>query len=268
MACFVCQSTNNKIIKAKAATMLHCNNCSAEWQQSPEQFTYTEDYYKKIWGYSEETDAFVAKSKYVMSKKALAIIKQYNPQTILDVGCGLGYLLSFLKEYDAEGVEISDFAREIAEKRTGKKVYKTVKEIKKKYDLLMFYDSFEHIKDQDELFKDINQLLNKNGKVIVIMPASDSWITRIMGKHWIEYKKDHVLFYSRKAFKMQLEKYNLKTILIKSIWKTVTIYYLLSYLSFFHADFLKKIKKILPECILNIPISIPIGQMLVVFERE
>jgi SAM-dependent methyltransferase len=268
MKCFVCQSENQRIINAKAAVMLHCNTCGAEWQQQQKEYVYTEDYYKKIWGYSEETDACVAKSKYAMSKKALAIIKQYNPQTILDVGCGLGYLMSFLKNYDVEGVEISNFAREIAEKRTGKKVYQTFKEIKKKYDLLVFFDSFEHIKDQEELFNDIQRLLNKNGKVIVIMPASDSCTAKILGKYWIEYKQDHILFYSKKAFKIQLEKYQFKPILIKPIWKTVTIYYLLSYLSFFHAGFLKNVRTILPSFILNIPISIPIGQMLVVFERK
>lgn len=267
MTCFVCNSEDNKIINARATTMLHCNNCGAEWQQTPEQFTYTEDYYKKIWGYSEETDAFVAKSKYVMSKQIISIIKKYNPKTILDVGCGLGYLLSFLKEYDAEGVEISDFARTIAEKRTGKRVYKTLKEIKKKYDLLVFYDSFEHIVRQEQVFKDIKQVLNPNGKVIVIMPVSDSWTAKLMGKHWFEYKKDHVLFYSKKALKIQLEKHGFKALYVKSVWKTVTLYYLLSYLSFFHVGFLKKVRKILPDAILNIPISLPIGQMLIVFEK-
>lgn len=267
MNCFVCNSEDNKIINARAVTMLHCNTCSAEWQQNPEHFVYTEDYYKKIWGYSEETDAFVKKSKYMMSKKIISIIKQCNPKTILDVGCGLGYLLSFLKDYDAEGVEISAFAREIAEKRTGKKVYSSLKEIKKKYDIIIFYDSFEHIADHEQLFRNITQLLNEGGKGIVIMPASDSWIKKIMGRHWIEYKKDHVLFYSQKAFRLQLKNHGFKQLFMHSIWKTVTLYYLLSYLSFFHAGFLKNVRRILPKNVLNISISLPIGQMLAVFEK-
>ena len=266
MKCFVCQSEDNRPVHATAARMLHCKNCGAEWQERPEEFVYTEDYYKKIWGYSEETDAFVEQSKFVMSKRVLSIIKKYNPKTILDIGCGLGYLLSFLKEYDAEGVEISTFARAIAEKRTGKKVYTSLKEIKKKYDALIFYDSFEHIADQEQLYKDIKRLLNPDGKVIVIMPDASSVTAKLMGKYWIEYKKDHVLFYSKKAFKMQLEKHDFKPVYMKSVWKTVTLYYLLSYMSFFHVGFLKKVRKILPHFILNISLSLPIGQMLVVFE--
>ncbi len=268
MKCFVCQSEDNRLVHAQAAAMLHCRNCGAEWQERPEQFTYTEEYYTKIWGYSEEADAFVAKSKFVMSKQIISIIKKYNPKTILDVGCGLGYLLSFLKDYDAEGVEISTFAQAIAEKRTGKKIYASLKETKKKYDALIFYDSFEHIGDQEQLMKDIHQLLSSEGKVIVIMPDASSITAKLMGIYWIEYKKDHILFYSKKAIKMQLQNHGFKHLLIQSVWKTVTLYYLLSYISFFHAGFLKKVRALLPSPILNIPISLPIGQMLVVFEKS
>jgi len=281
MTCFVCNSKEYTVITTAHVTMHKCNNCNAMWQhplQNMEAYKdiYSEAYYRDIWGYSEETDNMVARSKKVMSKKFIRLLKKYKKKgKVLDVGCGLGYLLSFLqKDYDIYGVEISPFARKVALKRIGNgRIFSSLNEVAgKKFDAILFYDSFEHIPDQDKLFKDIDRLLVDNGKLFVVMPDSSSLTSKLMGKHWIEYKKDHVVFYSKKAFCKQLEKKGFVVDEIYSNWKTVTLYYLISYLSVFRlpviSTVLQIVEKILPSFALNIPMSFPIGQMTVVFSRR
>lgn len=283
--CFVCGNLASAMIFSKESTMFCCCSCGAQWQDPSSlvssETLYSEDYYKNIWGYSPEKDALVGSSKYATSKKMIRLLHQYcKGGTVLDVGCGLGYLLSFLQQdsfaYDAYGVELSSFGKDISEKRVGKgRIFSSLDEVKKKkiqFDSILFFDSMEHIPDQNQLFQDIVQLLKPHGIVLVIMPDSSSWINWVMGKHWIEYKKDHVLFYSKKALRFQLEQKGFRLLFLSSTWKTVTLYYLIHYLSVFRipvvSSFLSFLEKILPEPLLNIPLSLPIGQMIAVFERR
>lgn len=284
--CFVCHSLPTKTIHAKEVLMYGCGNCEAQWQwplEEEENYEplYSDAYYKKIWGWSEATDAQVGKSKYLSSKKFIKLLHSYKKGgNVLDIGCGLGYLLSFLQQdnygYDVYGVELSSFAQHISEKRIGKgKIFKTVEEVKKKhmrFDAILLFDSMEHIPDQDILFHDLDALLAPSGTVFVIMPDISSSTAKLMGKHWIEYKKDHVVFYGKQTLKMQLEKKGYRILHCRSSWKTVTLSYLICYLSVFRIPFVSyffsMIGKILPDFLLNIPLSFPIGQMTVVFEKK
>ncbi|MBI5072399.1 class I SAM-dependent methyltransferase [Candidatus Woesearchaeota archaeon] len=284
--CFVCSKTPAKTIIAKEVTVYCCTNCGTQWQwplkeEKEYEDIYTEKYYKEIWGWRKEKDRQIGKSKFATSKNFIKHLHNHKKGgKVLDIGCGLGYLLSFLQqdnyEYDVYGVELSGFARNISEERMGKgRVFENLEELKKKrmqFDAILLFDSMEHIPNQDKLLKDIDVLLAPKGKVLVIMPAADSFAAKIMGKQWIEYKKDHVLFYTKKALKQQLEKYNFRIKYMRSCWKTVTLVYLASYLSVFRIPIMSTILeatiKLFPEFIQNIPISIPIGQMMVVFERK
>lgn len=286
MQCFVCHASSFSSIHAKEVSMFRCSSCGAMWQPSLKDSKaylslYSEAYYTEIWGYSSTTDALVGKSKYATSKKMIALLHQYcKGGTVLDVGCGLGYLLSFLQQdsyaYDAYGVELSSFGRDISEKRVGKgRIFSSLDEVKKKqlpFDAILFFDSMEHIPDQEQLFQDVRQLLKPTGVVLVIMPDSSSWTSRLMGKHWIEYKKDHVLFYSKKALRLQLEQKGFRLLFVSSTWKTVTLYYLIHYLSVFRipiiSSVLVSLEKFLPHWVLNILLSFPIGQMIAVFSPK
>ncbi|MEK6868175.1 MAG: class I SAM-dependent methyltransferase [Nanoarchaeota archaeon] len=285
-SCFVCNNRDYKTIAAKDAPMRCCNHCGSMWQldlkhEIAYKEIYDEDYYRKIWGYSQETDHLVARSKWHVSKKFIALLHRYKKGgTVLEIGCGLGYLLSLLQKdsfcYDVYGIELSSFAKNVSEGRVGKgRIFSSFIDVRKKHlkcDALLFFDSLEHIPDQEQLFTDIDLILKKDGVVLVIMPDCGSWISTIMGRYWIEYKKDHVLFYNKKSFALHLEEKGYRLLLCRSTWKTVTIYYLISYLSVFRipvlSSFFEMVGKILPSFILNIPISLPIGQMVAVFVRK
>jgi SAM-dependent methyltransferase len=250
-------------------------------QKKEDASLYNADYYKKIWGWSKETDHLVGQSKWYVSKKFIRLLHHYKKGgTVLEIGCGLGYFLSFLQKdafcYDVYGIEVSPFAQQISEQRIGNgRIFSSFAGIKKKdisFDSIVFFDSLEHIADQENLFSDIDTMLSHDGIVLVIMPDCGSLIARFSGKHWLEYKEDHVLFYTKKSFALQLQQKGFRLLLCQSTWKTVTLYYLISYFSVFRIPLVSScfafIGKLLPSFILNIPISLPIGQMVAVFERK
>ncbi len=285
-SCFVCGDSHPSLKNTKPIPMSRCKICGSMCQQKmPHQKTdderYSADHYQKIWGYSKETDSLVAKSKWFVSQKFITLLHQYKKGgSVLEVGCGLGYFLSFLQKdsfcYDVYGVEVSSFAQQISEERIGKaRIFSSFAAIKKKkmrFDCLVFFDSMEHITDQEQLFMDIDALLKDDGIVLVIMPNASSWVALLFGKNWLEYKEDHVLFYTKKSFALQVEQKGFRLLLCHSTWKTVTLYYFISYLSVFRipfvSSFFEALGRILPELILNIPISLPIGQMVAVFGRK
>jgi 2-polyprenyl-3-methyl-5-hydroxy-6-metoxy-1,4-benzoquinol methylase len=283
--CFVCDSKEHMIHKInKDITMSQCTKCRAMWQipllhEEAYIDIYNEAYYRDIWGYSEKTDPFVGKSKYVMSKPFIDLIRRFKKEgRVLDIGAGLGYALSFMQKdgFDVYGIELSSFARGISEKRIGTgRMFASLDEIKKiikEFDVIALFDSMEHIPDQKKLFEDIDGLLAPDGIVFVLMPDCSSWTKKLMGKRWIEFKKDHVLFYSKTSFRKQLEKRGFVVEHFSTPWKRVTIYYLISYLSVFRipvvSSFLEGIKKLLPQFILDLPVAFPLGHMAVVFKRK
>jgi 2-polyprenyl-3-methyl-5-hydroxy-6-metoxy-1,4-benzoquinol methylase len=291
--CFVCSGNKQNLCKINKNLIMHqCLACGAMWQVpllEAEDYKdiYDESYYRDIWGYSEKTDSFVARSKFVMSKPFIELIGRFKKSgRVLDVGAGLGYALSIMQcdeyGYDVYGVELSSFAREVCEKRIGKgKMFASLEEVKeqqkestkeKKFDVIAMFDSMEHIPDQEQLFKDIDALLAEKGIVFVMMPDCSSWTRKVMWKKWIEFKKDHVLFYSKDAFRTQLEKQGYVIEHFSTPWKRVTIYYLISYLSVFRipfvSSFLEAIRGILPQFVLDLPVAFPLGHMAVVFRKR
>ncbi|KAB3529501.1 class I SAM-dependent DNA methyltransferase [Alkaliphilus serpentinus] len=85
--------------------------------------------------------------------------------SILDLTCGTGTLLKLLTENGFNSVEGIDVSPEMLQKakEKGLKVYeKNIKEfdLKRKYDLIVSFDSLGHIKDEKDLSKIFNNISN------------------------------------------------------------------------------------------------------------
>ncbi len=99
---------------------------------------------------------------------------------VLDVGCGPGYvggILKRLKNCTLYGIEINPFAAAIASQH-----YETVKmaDVEKKpldsicqgekFDVILFLDIIEHLKDPEELLLSAKKILKDKGMIIVSVP--------------------------------------------------------------------------------------------------
>lgn len=135
-------------------------------------------------------------------------------ETVLDVGCGPGYLAGYLtkeKGCSVVGVEQDPRLAEIA-RRVCAKVYEAnlenegLSKIQGKFTAIFFGDVIEHVRNAPELLKQASDLLAVDGRVIVSTPNFVHVKNRVrvlLGS--FEYRdaglldRTHVHFYTRKT---------------------------------------------------------------------
>lgn len=136
-------------------------------------FFKTEDLHYGLW--EEGMDVCVdnmAQAQQNHSKLIISAIPE-GTETVLDVGCGVGVMASRLldKGYKVDCVSPSPMLTDWARKRLGDRVsyfesgYEEVK-TEKRYDLIMFSESFQYI-DLKSAFDKSKELLNENGRILI-----------------------------------------------------------------------------------------------------
>ncbi|MGR8979421.1 MAG: class I SAM-dependent methyltransferase [Gammaproteobacteria bacterium] len=126
--------------------------------------------------------------------------KNNGSKKILEIGCGTGGNLALLTQYGIlTGIELFDEAREYAIGRNICPVYKGSLpdnlHLNCKFDLICLLDVLEHIEDDVEALNGICQHLNKNGQILITVPAF-----MIL---WSAHDESH--HHKRRYFKKELE---------------------------------------------------------------
>ncbi|MAF36424.1 hypothetical protein CL622_04900 [archaeon] len=107
------------------------------------------------------------------------LIGDLKPKRILDIGCGTGETLSFLKiiypSAEIWGLDISPKAVKYALGRGHKNIVLgdagRLKLNKKYFDLVLFLDVLEHIKDEATALREASKVLQPGGRIIITSPA-------------------------------------------------------------------------------------------------
>lgn len=112
-----------------------------------------------------------------------ALLKQLlasdNPIRILDVGCGTGETLTFLKgmflKTSLYGVDTSSKAVRFSKKRGHKNIFKSnalkLPFRNNFFDAVLFLDVLEHIKDHQKAVNEAKRVLKHDGKIVITSPA-------------------------------------------------------------------------------------------------
>lgn len=124
--------------------------------------------------------------------KRLNEIKKYAPgaKSVLDVGCGAGLFIDYLRynDYKVQGIELSQWGHAVAIKELRLKVQnKQLMEAgfkPKTLDVVTMYDLLEHTINPQQEVKYIHNLLKDDGVLIINVPNFDSFISRKMGSQW------------------------------------------------------------------------------------
>lgn len=127
--------------------------------------------------------------KYVkfIKRKFTTTFEDYLPEdknaAILEIGCANGMALSALKDMGYNnllGIEIdpqlAEIARSLSLKVETQDAAGFVKETKKKFDFIYLFDVLEHFELDKipEILGDLYEILNKNGKLMMIVPNATS----------------------------------------------------------------------------------------------
>jgi 2-polyprenyl-3-methyl-5-hydroxy-6-metoxy-1,4-benzoquinol methylase len=135
------------------------------------------------------------------------------PGKILDVGCGLGWLLSSLdNSWDTHGIEISKFASNHAAK-FGKIHNGTLEDFDEvlKFDLIVMNHVIEHLEDPVFALQKIYKLLKPGGTFIIGTPDFDSAAARRYGSNFrLLHDPTHISLFSSDSMHRCLRDHNFK----------------------------------------------------------
>ena len=127
-----------------------------------------EKYYdKKYW---EEYQGPTAEAAGVLEKfKFERLIEETD--TVLDFGCGGGYILANLACEKKMGVEINDYARAVAEKNSIE-CYRDLDEVTaESVDIIISNHTLEHTLHPASIIKKMHNVLKRSGKAICVVPC-------------------------------------------------------------------------------------------------
>ena len=130
---------------------------------------------------------------------------------LLEVGCGDGYQLHAAERrgYDVTGVEFSEHAA--AKARAGLARGRVlVGELgsadlgAEPFDVCILADVIEHVRDPRAFLATVWARLRPGGAVLIATPTTDSWSARVMGGGWMEFKTEHMSYFSRHSLQSLL----------------------------------------------------------------
>lgn len=122
-------------------------------------------------------------------RRASVIRRRVPRGPVLDVGCGRGLILAYLKSlgYRPRGVEFSDTAAWHARHVLGLEVSTEdfLKSVHPEpYNAIIFWHSLEHLTRPVEALERAAKLLKPGGLLVVAVPNFSSLQARLFGRHW------------------------------------------------------------------------------------
>lgn len=125
---------------------------------------------------------------------------------LLEIGCGSGDFLleAQSRGFEVEGLEYSEHAATNANARLGHSAVRVGLPEKKslpenEYDVIGAFDVIEHLRDPKQSLDYLHAALKPGGLLAIVTPSLDSWSRRVLGRHWMEYKTEHLTYFSRKS---------------------------------------------------------------------
>ena len=137
------------------------------------------------------------------SRRLNQIAKYQKPGKVLDIGCGPGFFLEAAqaKGYDAFGLDPSDYIVKVAGEKFGDHIQKDVIETADypadHFDLVVAFDTFEHVYHPLEWLAATRRVLKTGGLLTITTPDPTSLLAKASGKNWVSFKlPEHVFYWS------------------------------------------------------------------------
>lgn len=194
---------------------------------------------------------------YHRFEKHLSLLKRHNTGgKLLDVGCGTGHFLKYVRETDRSwqvyGVEPNRLLRSVATKSSGVAIKNGTLNVipfsDNYFDVITCYDVLEHSTELKKNIRELKRVLKPQGLLFIQAPNYRSLMARLTGDRWdwwcipdhmLHFSYDFLLTYVRKNGFTILESYtyedqedylfNIKGIFSKNYLTKATFYFLVPF---------------------------------------
>lgn len=269
--CPVCQSKITEVLYSDIKdrigseikfSVMKCQTCSHAFTSPLPDEKYYNDYYSdsyysynidiqknnnklkfkiKRWLYQASQTNLIYKliSRPIVRQTAIYPTIKRNGK-MLDVGCGNGAFLSFMKSigWKTYGVEISSKAVEFA-RNNGHEVFSgNVTDANYPSD---FFDSItlnnvlEHIAEPSELMKEVYRILKPSGELIICVPNFSAYSSILFKQFWAGLLiPEHLQHFNQKSLEKIVNSVGFENIAVKGIFRKILKNNLQSYLRVDH----------------------------------
>ena len=125
---------------------------------------------------------------------------------LLEIGSGTGEMLAEAVElgYEVTGLEVSASACARARERLGSRGRIVCGDISNlpgegEYDVCVMADVIEHVYDPREFLRRVYGMLRPGGIAIIATPTLESWSARLMRDKWMEFKTEHLHYFTQET---------------------------------------------------------------------
>lgn len=130
--------------------------------------------------------------------------------SVLDVGCGTGWISNIWKSHGADvtGLEASVVRADVAEERYGIPVFRGYVEdfqTDRKFDLVILRHVVEHLEQPGHVLSMLREVLADDGLILIIVPNIDCIGRFLFGTNWTWVLPWHCNFFNPKSLQMLLK---------------------------------------------------------------
>lgn len=238
--------------------ILSANKIEKFYAQSGFEYNLEASYLKKTYG------AYLKESlKGLTTKK----------KKLLDIGCGNGFFLMEAKDMglDVFGIEPGKSSILKAPVWLQKKItlgFFTDKSFKKNtFDIVTCFHTLDHIIDPNTFLTDLNSVLTKNGRAIIIVHNTDGLSVKLFGEKSPIFDIEHIYLFNKKSLVSLFEKNNFRVIRVFDVTNTYPLIYWVRMTPF--PALLKKVLMKIVQLINieNIPLTLKAGNIGIIVEK-
>ncbi|OEJ66401.1 hypothetical protein BEN30_12195 [Magnetovibrio blakemorei] len=186
---------------------------------------------------------------------------------MLEVGCGLGNFLleAHAAGFDVQGIDVSTDAVATANAALGEDRARAgmLEEADFKagqFDIIVLADVIEHVRNPKSFMQYVRTLLKPSGVVFIAVPSLDSLSARLMGRYWVEFKREHLFYFNRQTICQLLKDCGFQDITLSPGQKVLSLGYIIGHFKQFPVPLftpaLKVLERLLPRAPLSRPMQI------------
>lgn len=151
------------------------------------------------------------------------------PRRLVEIGCGSGDLLVEAQALGIEvvGVDVSPHAAATANERLGQPAVRcgTLESVDLpagSFDACVLSDVIEHDREPVQFLRRVREILAPGGVVFLATPSVESWSARLLKRHWMEFKLEHLAFFSPATIENALAKAGFEQVRVTPNTKILT----------------------------------------------
>ena len=192
VGCRVCGGLRSALrVRLSGYTVLRCSDCGFVFSDLPASEVpklYDEHYFQQEFGpyFSESFGQNDSKLLVEKFNEYADVLEEFQPSgEVVDVGCAGGMFLDILRRrgWNAQGVELSPYAADVARRRLGLTVH--VGDLSSadippaSLDAISLLDVLEHLAEPGQTLRRIRQLLRPKGVLILVLPNDRNLTTML-----------------------------------------------------------------------------------------